>query len=109
MTALAWLLIAVPAAAGLAGLLVRRRDLAVVLAYAGPGAALACAAAVSFANPQASYVLADFGTVTATAALDLSLGACAVALATGFVSLLVQLYSAAYLRDDPATRPSPRR
>ncbi|PRY58894.1 NADH-quinone oxidoreductase subunit L [Glycomyces artemisiae] len=105
MTALAWLLIAAPAAAGLAGLLVHRRDFAVVLAYTGPGAALACAAAVSFANPQASYVLADFGSVTATAALDLSPGACAVALATGFVSLLVQLYSAAYLRDDPRYAP----
>jgi NADH-quinone oxidoreductase subunit L len=105
VTALAWLLIAAPAAAGLAGLLVRRRALAVALAFAGPGAALACAAAVSFANPRTAVVLADFGTVRVWAALDLSPGACAVALATAVVSFLVQLYSSAYLRGDPRYAP----
>ncbi|WP_112139005.1 NADH-quinone oxidoreductase subunit 5 family protein [Glycomyces dulcitolivorans] len=105
MTALAWLLIAAPAAAGLAGLLVRRRALAVALAFAGPAVALACAAAVSFANPRTAVILADFGTVRVWAALDLSPGACAVALATAVVSFLVQLYSSAYLRGDPRYAP----
>ncbi|WP_344488262.1 NADH-quinone oxidoreductase subunit L, partial [Glycomyces endophyticus] len=78
---------------------------AAALAFAGPAAALACAAAASTANPRTSYTLADFGTVEVAAALDLSPGACAVALATAFVSFLVQLYSSAYLRDDPRYAP----
>ncbi|SDL02359.1 NADH dehydrogenase subunit L [Glycomyces sambucus] len=105
MNALAWLLIAAPAAAGLAGLLVRHRPAALILAYAGPAAALACAVGAAFGNPRTAYTLADFGTVTVDAALDLSPAACAVAVATAAVSLLVQLYSAAYLRDDPRYAP----
>ncbi|GAB3229706.1 hypothetical protein GCM10027447_23240 [Glycomyces halotolerans] len=101
----AWGMIAFPAAAGLAGLLLRHRRRAVWPAIAGPAAALACAVAAAFSDPVVSYPLADFGTVQVTAALDLAPTAVAVAIASALVSLLVQLYSVAYLRDDPRYAP----
>ncbi|HEU5128858.1 MAG TPA: NADH-quinone oxidoreductase subunit L [Glycomyces sp.] len=101
MDVVAWALPAVPAAAGLGGLLLRRRRHAVLLGVAAPALALACAVAAAFAGPAASFTLADFGSVRVEAALDLSPAAVAVAIASALVTVLVQLYSVAYLRDDP--------
>ncbi|MEV3937692.1 proton-conducting transporter membrane subunit [Glycomyces sp. NPDC049804] len=99
------LLIGVPAAAGLAGLLVRPRGLARVLAVAGPAVALLLAAWCAVVNPRFALTLADFDSIQVDLALDLSGTASAVALASAFVTLLVQVYSAAYLRDDPRYAP----
>ncbi|MEU6861383.1 NADH-quinone oxidoreductase subunit L [Glycomyces sp. NPDC046736] len=104
MTA-AVLLVAVPALLGLVGLLVRDRGIARVLAVAGPSAALGVALWCAFANPVGALTLADFGSVQVSAAFDLSPTAVAVALASVFVTVLVQVYSAAYLRDDPRYAP----
>ncbi|MCH7231762.1 NADH-quinone oxidoreductase subunit L [Glycomyces sp. L485] len=101
MTFFAWALVALPAAAGLAGLMLRRREHAAWLGVGAPAAALVCAVAAGFANPVTAFALADFGSVRVFAALDLSPTAVAVAVASAAVSMLVQLYSVAYLRDDP--------
>lgn len=99
------LLIGVPAAAGLAGLLLRHRGLASALAIAGPAVALLLAAWCAAVNPRFALTLADFGSIQVDLALDLSRTASAVAIASAFVTLLVQVYSAAYLRDDPRYAP----
>ncbi|SDD45612.1 NADH-quinone oxidoreductase subunit L [Glycomyces harbinensis] len=95
------LLVACPALAGLAGLLIRDRRPARYVAVAAPALTLGLAAACAVANPKGDFVLADFGTIRVAAALDLSPTAATVALAAVFVTFLVQLYSVAYLRDDP--------
>ncbi|GAB3648865.1 NADH-quinone oxidoreductase subunit 5 family protein [Glycomyces tarimensis] len=97
----AWALVALPAAAGLVGLVLRRREHAAWLGVAAPAGALACAVVAGFSNPVTAFTLADFGSIRVSAALDLSASAVAVAIATALVSMLVQLYSVAYLRDDP--------
>jgi len=102
---LALLLVGLPASAGLIGLIFRRRGLARSFALIAPGAAFGLAGVCAFVNPQAAFTLADFGSVRVSAAFDLSPTAAAVALATTFVTFLVQLYSAAYLRDDPQYAP----
>ncbi|WP_198587217.1 NADH-quinone oxidoreductase subunit 5 family protein [Glycomyces xiaoerkulensis] len=101
MGAFAWALVALPAAAGLAGLAVRRRELAVWAAVGAPAGALVCAVVAAFTGPAVSYTIADFGSVRVEAALEVPPAAGAVAVATALVSTLVQLYSVAYLRDDP--------
>ncbi|MCD0443712.1 NADH-quinone oxidoreductase subunit L [Glycomyces sp. A-F 0318] len=102
---LALLLVACPALAGLAGLLVRHRNAARCLAVAAPALALCLAAACAAADPVGAFTLADFGTVRVSVAFDLSPAAAAVALAAAFVTFLVQLYSIAYLRGDPRYAP----
>ncbi|WP_205326792.1 NADH-quinone oxidoreductase subunit L [Glycomyces sp. YM15] len=99
------LLIGVPAAAGLAGLLSRHRRPATYLAIAAPAFTLAMAAICAIVNPRFALTLADFGPIQVDLALDLSGTAAAVAIATAFVTLLVQVYSAPYLRDDPRYPP----
>jgi NADH-quinone oxidoreductase subunit L len=101
MDLFAWALPAVPAAAGLGGLLLRRRDHAARLGVGAAAIALTCAITAGFANPTVSFTLADFGSVKVAAALDLSPAALAVAIASALVTTLVQLYSVAYLRNDP--------
>ncbi|WP_199044005.1 NADH-quinone oxidoreductase subunit 5 family protein [Glycomyces salinus] len=105
MSFAAWALVALPAAAGLAGLTLRRRGPAVWLAVAGPAAALGCALVAAFGDAAVSYTLADFGSVRVEAALELSGTAVAVAVASALVSLLVQVYSVAYLRGDERYAP----
>ncbi|WP_026924295.1 NADH-quinone oxidoreductase subunit 5 family protein [Glycomyces arizonensis] len=100
MDFIAWALVALPAAAGLGGLLLRRREHAAWLGVGTPAAALVCAVVAAFGNPAAAFTLADFGSVRVSAALDLSPTAVAVAIASALVSTLVQLYSVAYLRED---------
>jgi NADH-quinone oxidoreductase subunit L len=100
MDTLAYALIAVPAAAGLAGLLVTSRQTARLLAVGAPAVALVCAVALAFGGAAPTFVLADFGAIRVTAALDLSATAAAVAVAAALVSTLVQLYSTSYLRGD---------
>jgi NADH-quinone oxidoreductase subunit L len=97
----ALLLVGLPALAGLAGLLIRRRTPARTVAIAAPAAALGLAAACALVNPRFALTLADFGSIRVELAMDLSPTASAVALASASVTLLVQVYSAAYLRDDP--------
>ena len=101
----ALLLVGWPACLGLIGLLVRGRTPARALALAAPGLALAFAVVCAFTNPQFGLTLADFGSIRVELAMDLSPTAAAVALTTAFVSLLVQVYSAAYLRSDPRYAP----
>ncbi|THV43409.1 NADH-quinone oxidoreductase subunit L [Glycomyces buryatensis] len=96
----AWALIGLPAAAGLAGLLIRRRRAAAWSAVLAPLFALVCSIVCFFANPFVAFTLADFGSIRVSAALDLSPTASAVAIASSLVTLLVQLYSVSYLRDD---------
>jgi NADH-quinone oxidoreductase subunit L len=95
------LLVGIPAAAGLAGLLLRHRGLAKWFAVIAPALALAMAVIAAATHPQFALALADFGPITVELAMDLSGTASAVAIASAFVTLLVQIYSAAYLRDDP--------
>lgn len=99
------LLLGVPAAAGLAGLLLRHRGLARIFAITAPAVALLIAALCAAANPRFALTLADFGSIQVDLALDLSGTATAVAIASAFVTLSVQVYSAAYLRDDPRYAP----
>lgn len=101
----ALLLVGIPAMAGLAGLLVRNRNSAHAAAIAAPALALCLAVMCAFVNPRFALNLADFGTVRVDLAMDLSPTAAAVAITTAFVTLLVQAYSAAYLRDDPHYAP----
>ncbi|MEU5157043.1 NADH-quinone oxidoreductase subunit L [Glycomyces sp. NPDC021274] len=95
------LLIGFPAAAGLAGLLFRHRGLARYFALTAPAFTLYAAAMCAIVNPTFALTLADFGPIRVDLALELSGTATAVAIATAFVTLLVQVYSVAYLRDDP--------
>ncbi|GAA2170022.1 MULTISPECIES: NADH-quinone oxidoreductase subunit 5 family protein [Glycomyces] len=95
------LLIGLPAAAGLAGLLFRHRGLAKFWAIAAPALALCAALMCAVTLPEFALTLADFGSIRVELALDVSGTAAAVAIATAFVTLLVQVYSAPYLRDDP--------
>lgn len=95
------LLIGFPAATGLAGLLFRHRRLAKYFAITAPAFTLWTAAMCAIVNPKVALTLADFGSIQVDLALDLSGTATAVAVATAFVTLLVQVYSAAYLREDP--------
>jgi NADH-quinone oxidoreductase subunit L len=97
----ALLLVGLPALAGLAGLLIRHRTPARAVAIAAPAATLGLAAVCALVNPRFALTLADFGTIRVELAMDLSPTAAAVALASASVTLLVQIYSAAYLRDDP--------
>src|SRR5690606_23431550 len=105
MDVFAWALPTVPAAAGLGGLLLRRRDHAVWLGVGAPAIALACAIVAGFTNPGTVFTLADFRSVEVAAALDLSPAALAVAIARALVTVLVHLSSVAYRRDDPRYRP----
>jgi NADH-quinone oxidoreductase subunit L len=95
------LLIGFPAAAGLAGLLIRHRGLAKFWAVAAPALTLCAALMCAVTRPEFAMALADFGSIRVELALDVSGTAAAVAITTAFVTLLVQVYSAAYLRDDP--------
>jgi len=95
------LLIGLPAAAGLAGLLFRHRGVATFWAVAAPGLTLCAALVCAVTRPEFALALADFGSIRVELALDVSGTAAAVAIATAFVTLLVQAYSAPYLRDDP--------
>ncbi len=101
----ALLLVGWPACLGLIGLVVRGRTPARALALAAPGLALVFAVVCAFTNPQFGLTLADFGSIRVELAMDLSPTAAAVAITTAFVSLLVQVYSAAYLRTDPRYAP----
>ncbi|MFG3342731.1 NADH-quinone oxidoreductase subunit L [Glycomyces sp. NPDC048151] len=95
------LLIGFPAAAGLAGLLFRHRGLARYWALIAPAFTLYLAVMCGLVKPRFALTLADFGPVEVELALDITGKAAAVAVATAFVTFLVQVYSAAYLRDDP--------
>ncbi|MDA1358527.1 proton-conducting transporter membrane subunit [Glycomyces luteolus] len=99
------LLVGFPAAAGLAGLLLRHRGLAASFAVIAPAFALCMAAICAVANPRFALTLADFGPIRVELAMHLTGTAAAVAIASAFVTLLVQVYSAAYLRDDPRYAP----
>ncbi|MCC3762804.1 NADH-quinone oxidoreductase subunit L [Glycomyces sp. TRM65418] len=101
----ALLLVGLPAAAGLAGLLFRHRGPARWAALIAPAVALCLAVLCAIVNPRFALTLADFGSIRVDLAMDLSPTTAAVAIATAFVTLLVQLYSAAYLRDDPRYAP----
>jgi NADH-quinone oxidoreductase subunit L len=101
----ALLLVGWPACLGLIGLVVQGRTQARALAIAAPGLALGFAVVCAFTNPRFALTLADFGSIKVELAMDLSPTTAAVALTTAFVSLLVQVYSAAYLRSDPRYAP----
>jgi NADH-quinone oxidoreductase subunit L len=96
----ALLLVGIPALAGLAGLLIRRQGPARWTALIAPAITLSLAVLCAIVNPRFALTLADFGSIRVDLAMDLSPTAAAVALTTAFVTLLVQVYSAAYLRED---------
>jgi NADH-quinone oxidoreductase subunit L len=102
------LLPTVPAAAGLAGLLVPRgnRRVAGTLGVAATGLALLAAIALAVRpDTGASVRLADLGDITVHAGVRTDAVAAAVAVAVGAVALLVQVYSLAYLRGDERYAP----
>ncbi|MFC3492428.1 NADH-quinone oxidoreductase subunit 5 family protein [Glycomyces rhizosphaerae] len=105
MTATPFLMIFVPALAGLLGLLIRDRVQAIAIALGGPLLALYFAIVGAIANPLVAFTMADFGSIQVQLAADVSPTAGAVAITTASVSFLVQLYSAAYLREDPRYAP----
>ena len=102
--AAAWLMVAAPALAGAAGLLLSFKDRvrAAALAVFAAGLAWIAAAGLVVANTD-TVVAADwarFGNVTLTVNVKLSPTSTAVALAVVTVALLVQVYSIAHQRDD---------
>jgi NADH-quinone oxidoreductase subunit L len=101
---------AVPLALALAGLLVpaRRRGVAAALAVLGSGAVLALAIAVAARGargPDAGVNVTRFGALPVTFGTWLDRPAGLVAVAVGVVALAVQVYSIAYLHDDPRYAP----
>jgi NADH-quinone oxidoreductase subunit L len=109
VTGLVWALPLIPAAAGLAGLLIplRHRRAAALLAVAAAALALTCAVTL-FATATSvtdATRLADFGDITVEAAVRWQPVTGAVAIAVTLVALLVQLYSIAYLDNDSRYAP----
>ncbi|CAM3190327.1 NADH-quinone oxidoreductase subunit L [Stackebrandtia soli] len=100
-------LVLVPAVAAGVGLLLplTARRAAAVLALAASGVAVLASIVLLWTDVSGSVVLADFGDVAVSAAIDVSGPAAPVAVAVTAVTFLVQLYSMSYLDDDERYAP----